>query len=55
MGVSNKQQKKQWKYVENREIKYVVSKVLNGIFTLKDVKTGNQIECNIDELVKSLK
>ena len=37
LGTSNKQQKRQWKYVSSREIEFVVSKLENGIFTLKDM------------------
>lgn len=55
LAKSNKQQKKQWKYMSNRNIEYVVSNVLNGIFTLKNIKSGEQKECNLEELVNSLK
>ncbi len=55
LAKSNKQQKKQWKYISNRNIEYVVSNVLNGNFTLKNIKSGEQKECNLEELVNSLK
>ncbi len=54
-AISNKQQKKQWKYVTNRAINYVVSKIENDSFTLKNMETGNQNNYNLSELVKALK
>ncbi len=55
VATSNKQQKKQWKYVNNRQIEFVVSKIENDTFTLKNMNTGAQSECNISELIKTLK
>ena len=52
---SNKQQKKQWKYVTNRGIEYVVSKVENETFTIKNTKTREQQQCNVEELLKIVK
>ena len=37
LGVSNKQQKRQWKYISNREIEYVVTKVESNVFSLKNM------------------
>ena len=55
LGESNKQQKRQWKYVTNREIEFVVSEVENDIFTLKNMISGAQSNCSLSELVKQLK
>lgn len=55
LGQSNKAQKRQWKYVSNREIEFVVSKVENNIFTLKNMNSGEQSECSLLELVNMLK
>ncbi len=55
LGESNKQQKRQWKYVTNREIEFVVSSVENDVFTLKNMISGDQIDCSLSELVEKLK
>ena len=55
VGESNKQQKRQWKYVTNRAIEFVVSKVENDIFTLKNMSNSEQSECSLDELIEKLK
>ena len=55
LATSNKQQKKQWKYVSNREIEYVVSKAENEVFTLKSMSTAEQEKCNLNQLVEALK
>jgi histidyl-tRNA synthetase len=55
LGESNKQQKRQWKYVSNREIEFVVSKVENDVFTLKNMISGEQTNCSLLELEKKLK
>jgi len=52
---SNKQQKKQWKYVTNRKIKYVISDVRGEIFTIKNMTNGEQKDCNANELLKTVK
>jgi len=52
---SNKQQKKQWKYVNNRKIEFVISNVKGEIFTLKNMNDGEQKDCNVDELLKIVK
>ena len=54
LGASNKQQKRQWKYVSSREIEFVVSKVENGVFTLKNMTSSEQIDCSLEELVNKL-
>ncbi len=53
-ATSNKQQKKQWKYVSNREIEFVVSKVEGGVFTLKNMTNGTQITCSLAALIKNV-
>ena len=55
LGKSGKQQKKQWKYVSTREIEFVVSKVENELFTLKNMNTSEQTICNLSEMIKTLK
>ncbi|MCK5678716.1 MAG: ATP phosphoribosyltransferase regulatory subunit, partial [Flavobacteriaceae bacterium] len=52
LAQSKNQQKKQWKYATNREIKYVVSKTENDLFTLKNMKTGDQTLCNINDITR---
>jgi len=54
LGESNKQQKRQWKYVTSREIEFVVSNVENDLFTLKNMISGDQIDCSLSELIKKL-
>ncbi|GAB1309379.1 histidine--tRNA ligase [Urechidicola sp. KH5] len=54
-ATSNKQQKKQWKYVTNRAIEFVVQKVEGDVFTLKNMNSGEQKECNLSELIENLK
>ncbi len=54
VALSNKQQKKQWKYVSNRAIEFVVAKVEGEVFTLKNMNTSNQSECSLSELIKTL-
>ena len=54
LGTSNKQQKRQWKYVSSREIEFVVSKVENGVFTLKNMTSSEQVDCSLKELVNKL-
>ncbi|TXD47161.1 histidine--tRNA ligase [Polaribacter sp. IC073] len=55
LGESNKAQKRQWKYVATREIEFVVSEVENDVFTLKNMSSGEQINCSLSELVVNLK
>jgi len=55
VATSNKQQKKQWKYVTNREIEFVVSNIDNEFFTLKNMTNGTQINCSLNELIDTLK
>ena len=40
---------------QNREIEFVVSRVENDIFTLKDMNSGEQLMCSLLELIHKLK
>ena len=55
LGESNKAQKRQWKYVTNRAIEFVVSKVENDTFMFKNMNSGEQTECSLSELIEKLK
>ncbi len=55
LGESNKQQKRQWKYVASRAIEFVVSNVEKEIFTLKNMHSGAQKNCSLSELTQELK
>ncbi|QVY65764.1 histidine--tRNA ligase [Polaribacter sp. Q13] len=55
LGESNKAQKRQWKYVTNREIEFVVSKVENDVFVLKNMNSGEQINSSLSEMIIRLK
>jgi histidyl-tRNA synthetase len=55
LGVSSKQQTRQWKYVSSREIEFVVSKVEKDVFTLKNMISGEQVNYSLLELVQQLK
>ena len=48
---SNKQQKKQWKYVSTREISFVISEIQQNKFILKDMNGGSQSVCTLEELI----
>ena len=51
---SNKQQKKQWKYVSTRNIAFVISEIQNNTFKLKDMSDGSQLVCTLDELIDKM-
>ncbi len=51
---SNNQQKKQWKYAINRGIEFVVSKVEDNQFLVKDMTQGTQNTCSLDELINTV-
>jgi histidyl-tRNA synthetase len=51
---SNKQQKKQWKYVSTRNIAFVISEIQNNTFKLKDMSDGSQMVCTLDELINKM-
>lgn len=54
VATSNNQQKKQWKYAINREIEFVVTTVENGTLVVKDMATGEQTTCSLDELINKV-
>ena len=51
---SNKQQKKQWKYVSTRQISFVISEIQQNKFMLKDMNKGSQTVCTLDELINKM-
>lgn len=51
---SNKQQKKQWKYVNNRQIAYVVTDIENTTYKIKNMMSGEIMSLMIEELVDFL-
>ncbi|MGG8497095.1 histidine--tRNA ligase [Tenacibaculum sp. TC6] len=51
VALSNNQQKKQWKYVTNRDIEYVVTEVVDTKFTVKNMQSGEQYVLSINEIV----
>jgi histidyl-tRNA synthetase len=53
-ATSNKQEKKQWKYVTNRGIDFVVTDVDNNIYVLKNMTSGEQTTCSLDELISKV-
>ena len=55
LGESNKAQKRQWKYVSNREIEFVVSNIESDIFSLKNMSSGEQTNCSLSDLIAILK
>ena len=53
-AITNKQQKKQWKYVSTRQISFVISEIQNNTFKLKDMSNGSQMVCTLDELINKM-
>ena len=53
-ATSNKQQKKQWKYVSTREILFVISETQQNKFLLKDMNDGSQTVCTLEELIDKM-
>ena len=53
-ATSNKQQKKQWKYVSTREILFVISEIQQNKFLLKDMNNGSQTVCTLEELIDKM-
>jgi histidyl-tRNA synthetase len=45
---------KQFKHAERRGIPFVVKEIVGPDFTLKDIQTGEQIQLNLDDLIKKL-
>ncbi|NVK52654.1 MAG: histidine--tRNA ligase [Flavobacteriaceae bacterium] len=55
LAMSNNQQKKQWKYANNRGVQYVISKIDNDCkFLLKDMTNGEQNSCTLTELINTV-
>ena len=52
---SNNQQKKQWKYAEKRGIPFVISKIENDQFTLKDMANREEFNLTLEELIAKTK
>ena len=50
-ALSNNQQKKQWMYAEKRGIPFVISKIEEDQFTLKDMVNGKEISLTLEELI----
>lgn len=46
---------KQYKYAENRNIPFVVKEITAGLFTLKNLSEGYQIQVTIEDLIKRVK
>jgi histidyl-tRNA synthetase len=51
---SNKKEKKQWKYVSERGIEFVVSKIEDNQFVLKKMSDGTQVTCSLSELINTV-
>jgi histidyl-tRNA synthetase len=45
---------KQFKYAEKRNIPYVVKEIVNGMFTLKNIITGEQTQVEFEDLAAKL-
>ena len=54
LAESNKQQKRQWKYVTNRGIEFAVSKVENDVYSVKNMINFEQSECSLSELINKV-
>ena len=46
---------KQFKHAERRGIPYVVKEISNDLFTLKNLKTGEQKQTDWNDLISELK
>jgi len=55
VATSNKQQKKQFKYADNRNIAFVVSEMEDDKFKIKNRNTGEQKVLNINEILTFVK
>ena len=51
--------KKQMNYADKREIPFVVfvgdEELSKGLYTLKNMNTGDQVTCNLEELIQLIK
>ncbi len=48
---SNNQMKKQWKYVDKREIPFVISEINDDQYVLKDMVSRSEFNCSLEELI----
>ena len=46
---------KQFKHAERRGIPFVVKEIADSNFTLKDIQSGEQLQLNLEDLIKKLK
>ncbi len=46
---------KQYKYAENRNIPFIVKEISEGLFTLKNLIKGYQVQVTIEDLIKRVK
>ena len=46
---------KQYKYAENRNIPFIVKEISEGLFTLKNLTKGYQVQVTIEDLIKRVK
>jgi histidyl-tRNA synthetase len=46
---------KQFKHAERRGIPFVVKEIVDSNFTLKDIQSGEQLQLNLEDLIKKLK
>ena len=51
---SSKKQKKQWKYVSDRRIAFVVSEIRDHEFVVKKMSDGEQSICSLEELINTV-
>ena len=51
---STKKQKKQWKYVSDRNIAFVVSEIRDNKFVVKKMSDGEQRICSLEELINTV-
>lgn len=45
---------KQFKHAERRGIPFVVKEIADGLFTLKDIQNGEQVQVSLDDLIQKL-
>ena len=53
LAQNNKQQKKQWKYAQKRNIRFVVTKVDHQKITLKDTQENKDFVISIKEFINN--
>ena len=55
IAISNKQQKKQWKYATSRAIEYVVSDIVDGKLNIKKTVSNETLLYSLKELLNNIK